>query len=135
MFSVFKKHYYDVAEEWLDLNGPRSKVKLSCSQSRILCTRLTKSAWSRTLKSIDFKTAFREIGYTWQDNSPIYSRTLAGFCFDPSSMHSTLDSSLDIADEEKIERDAEAANKETAGALVNWKNRGKQTKLGEYWKC
>ena len=134
VFSVFKKHYYNVAEEWLDLKGPRSKVKLFCSQSRILCTRLTKSAWSRTLKSIDFKMAFRDIGYTWQDNSPIYSRALVGFCFDPSSTGLLLDSSLGNADEEKIERDAEAANKEN-GALVNWKNRGKQTKLGEYWKC
>lgn len=133
VFSVFKKHYYDVAEEWLDANGPRSKVKLTCSQSRILCTRLTKSAWCRTLKSIDFETAFDEIGYTWRDDSPVHPRTLAGFCFDPSSMNLASDSSFDNADEEKIERDAEAANKEDS-ALVNWKNRGKQTKLGEYWK-
>ena len=44
VFSVFKQHYYDVAEEWFDINGPRNKVKLSSAQSRILCTRLTKSA-------------------------------------------------------------------------------------------
>ena len=48
-------------------------------------------------------------------------------------MDLALDSLLDNANEEKIERDAEAANKES-GALLNWKNRGKQTKLGEYWK-
>ena len=134
VFSVFKKHYYDVAEEWLDVSGPRSKVKLTSSQSRILCTRLTKSAWCHTLKSIDFETVFREIGYTWRDDSPIYSRTLAGFCFDPSSMNLASDSSSDNFDDEKIERDAEAASKES-GPFVNWKNRGKQTKLGEYWKC
>ena len=133
VFSVFKKHYYDVAEEWLDANGPRSKVKLTCSQSRILCTRLTKSVWCRTLKSIDFETAFREIGYTWRDDSPVYPRTLTGFCFDPTSMNLASDSSFDNADEDKIERDAEAANKE-GSAPVNWKDREKQTKLGDYWK-
>jgi hypothetical protein len=42
-FGVFKNHYYDVAEEQLEANDPRSKVKLSF-QSRILCTRFTKSA-------------------------------------------------------------------------------------------
>ena len=45
-----------------------------------------------------------------------------------------FDSSWDNFDEEKIERDAEVANK-GAGALVNWKNRGEQTEVGEYWKC
>ena len=103
VFSVFKKHYYDVAEEWLDFSGPRSKVKLTSSQSRILCTRLTQSAWYRILKSTDFETAFYEIGYTWRGDPPIYLRTLARFCFDPSSMNLASDSSSDNFDDEKIE--------------------------------
>ena len=44
-FSVFKKHYDDVAEEFIEKNGPRGQLKLTASQSRILCTRLTWSAW------------------------------------------------------------------------------------------
>ena len=81
VFSVFKQHYYDVAEEWLDINDPRNKVKLSSAQSRILYTRLTKSAWLRTLSSIDLKAAFHDIGYTWFGESPIYPRALSGFFF------------------------------------------------------
>ena len=133
VLNVFKKGYYDAAEEWLDVHGSRSKVNLISSQSRILCTRLTKSAWCRTLNSIDFETTFREFSYTWREDSPIYSCTLAGFCFDPSSMNFASDYSSDDVDVEKIERDAEAANKES-DALVNWENQGKQPKWGEYRK-
>ena len=134
VLSVFRKHYYDIAEEWLDINGPHPQVKFSCSQSRILPARLTKSAWRLILKSIDFETAFLETDYSWRDDLLIYSRLLTGFCSDPSSTDLALDSSLDNADEEKVEWDTESAKKEN-GALVNWKNRGKQTKLNEYWKC
>ena len=69
VFAVFKKHYDDVAEEYVEQNGPRGKLKLTASQSRILCTRLTWSAWIRTLKSIDFEKSFRDLGYTWIDDS------------------------------------------------------------------
>ncbi|CAF1588540.1 unnamed protein product, partial [Didymodactylos carnosus] len=31
VFSAFKNHYYDCAEEFLELNGPRLKLKLSAS--------------------------------------------------------------------------------------------------------
>ena len=41
VFSVFKNHYDDVVEEYIDQNGPRSKIKLTASQSRILYTRFT----------------------------------------------------------------------------------------------
>ncbi|CAF1455168.1 unnamed protein product [Rotaria sp. Silwood1] len=41
VFSVFKNHYDAVVEEYIDHNGPRSKIKLTASQSRILCTRFT----------------------------------------------------------------------------------------------
>ncbi|CAF3334647.1 unnamed protein product, partial [Rotaria sp. Silwood2] len=64
VFSIFKNHYYDCSEEYIEKAGGRSKIKLTASQSRILCTRLTLAAWNRTLDSIDFKKSFREIGYT-----------------------------------------------------------------------
>lgn len=131
VFSVFKDHYYNVAEEWLEQNGPRSKVKLSSSQSRVLCTRLTKSAWFRTLSSIDFKSAFKEIGYIWYDNSPIYSRVLAGFCFDPQASNSYLQQNDD--DNDRIDREAKAA-KETTDSRIYTNNQTKQTTLKQFWK-
>lgn len=85
-FSVFKNHYDDVVEEYIDQHGSRSRIKLSASQSRILCTRFTWSAWSRTLKSVDVSKAFRELGYTWIDDSPVSIRTMPGYTFDPTSV-------------------------------------------------
>lgn len=82
-FSVFKNHYDDAVEEYIDNVGSRNKIKLSASQSRILCTRLTWSAWLRTLKSVDITKAFQDIGYTWADNSPISLRSMPGYSFDP----------------------------------------------------
>ena len=32
VFSTFKKHYTDAAEEYLERNGPRNKIKLTASQ-------------------------------------------------------------------------------------------------------
>ena len=61
VFSVFKNHYYDCAEEYIELNSPRSQLKLTSSRKRILCTRLTASAWFRTLKSIDLES----FSFTW----------------------------------------------------------------------
>ena len=49
VFSVYKAHYCDAIEEWIAVNGPRSTIKLICSQQRILCTRLASRAWKRTL--------------------------------------------------------------------------------------
>ncbi len=63
IFSIFKNHYTDAAEEYLEQNGPRNKIKLSASQSRILCTRLTRTAWKRTITTINFKEEFKHIGY------------------------------------------------------------------------
>ncbi|CAM4989709.1 unnamed protein product [Rotaria socialis] len=40
IFSTFKNHYTDAAEEYIEQNGPRNKIKLTALQSRILCTRL-----------------------------------------------------------------------------------------------
>ena len=100
VFSVFKNHYDDVVEEYIDQNGPRSKIKLTASQSRILCTRFTWSAWLRTLKSIDFLKAFRDIGYVWSDDSSFSLRTMPGYTFDPSSAGwvSSMNDDNDIED-------------------------------------
>jgi hypothetical protein len=84
-FSVFKHHYDDVVEEFIDKSESRSKIKLSASQSRILCTRFTWSAWVRTLKSVDVAKAFHDIGYTWTDNSPVSLRSMPGYTFDPTA--------------------------------------------------
>ena len=97
VFAVFKNHYDDVVEEFIDKSGSRSKIKLSASQSRILCTRFTWCAWLRTLKSVDIAKAFHDIGYTWTDDSPVSLRSLPGYTFDPravdclSSMHDDYD--------------------------------------------
>ena len=132
VFSVFKQHYYDVAEEWLDENGPRNKVKLSASQSRILCTRLTRSAWLRTLQSVDLRKAFPDIGYTWSDASLIYLRTLPGFCFDPSTVDLTVTSSSQNDAEDKIERDAEEAKRQSE-AQMRIHTQVKQSTLRDFW--
>ncbi|CAF4960440.1 unnamed protein product, partial [Rotaria socialis] len=66
-------------EEFTEKYGPRSKIKLSASQSRVLCTRLTSSAWKRTLINIDIKRAFINLGYTWTDDSLVQPRTLPGY--------------------------------------------------------
>ncbi len=51
-----------------------------------MCTRLTASAWSRTLKSINFPEAFRSLGYTWTDNSIIQPNHIKWYRFDPNSI-------------------------------------------------
>ena len=132
VFSVFKQHYCDVAEEWLEVNGPRSKVKLSSSQSRVLCTRLTKSAWLRTLVSVDFRSAFRDIGYIWTDDAPVYPRALAGFCFDPSTLNDFSSAEVNNDDESRIEREAKTAREEINKQMDNM-NRMKQSNLKQFW--
>ncbi|CAF1178939.1 unnamed protein product [Rotaria sordida] len=72
-----------------EINGSRSKIKLTAKQKRILCTRLVSTAWIRTQKSIDFERAFLGIGYIWVDQSPVSIRTLPGFIFDPSIVTSS----------------------------------------------
>ena len=86
VFSIFKKHYNDVSEEYLDVHGPRGQIKLTASQSRILCTRLTVAAWKRTINSVNFKQEFGHLGYTWIDDSPVSPRTLPGYSFDPTTV-------------------------------------------------
>jgi hypothetical protein len=71
IFSVFRRHYDDVADEFIEKNGPRGQFKLTASESRILCTRLTWFAWLRTLKSIDFEKFFQDLGDIWVDDSVV----------------------------------------------------------------
>ncbi|CAF1521814.1 unnamed protein product [Adineta ricciae] len=88
VFSVYKTHYCDAAEEWIEVNGPRSSIKLSSSQQRILCTRLASTAWKRTLGSVNFSQSFRDLGYTWNDKSIVTIKSLPGYSFDPESIDS-----------------------------------------------
>ncbi|CAF1046128.1 unnamed protein product [Didymodactylos carnosus] len=39
VFSTLKNHYYDAAEEYIEMNAPRASIKLTANQQRILCTR------------------------------------------------------------------------------------------------
>ena len=133
VFSTFKSHYFDAAEEFLEKNGPRGQLKLTATQSRIVCTRLTWEAWQRTLNSVDIQKGFTEIGYIWKDNSIVSPRTLPGYVYDPNE-----DSSLepDLDDDEntqnQIANDANLANNEHTQMVL--KNGGKQLKLAELWK-
>jgi hypothetical protein len=102
VFSVFKNHYQNAADEYIDRYHSRSKIKLSAKQQRILCTRLVSSAWIRTQNSVDFERAFLDIGYTWIDESPVSIRTLPGFIFDPSTITS---STINDDNEEEEEED------------------------------
>jgi hypothetical protein len=131
VFSVFKHHYYECAEEFIEKNGPRSKIKLSASQSRILCTRLTSSAWKRTLSSIDMKRAFIDVGYIWTDNSLVQPRSLPGYSFDPVTIdYPSTNAQLD--EDNIIEAEANKAEQQHLAALNKQNN--KQLKISEMWK-
>ena len=105
-FSVFTNHYDHVVEEYIEKNGPRSRIKLLASPSRIFCTRFTWCAWLRTLKSVDVAKAFHDIGYTWKDASPISFRSMPDYTFDPTS-NEHLSSMDDEYDDDHIEKVAE----------------------------
>lgn len=64
IFSTCKNHYRNAADEYIDLHGSRSKIKLSAKQKRILCIHLIYTASTRTQNSFDFERAFFYIGYT-----------------------------------------------------------------------
>ncbi|CAF1019342.1 unnamed protein product [Adineta ricciae] len=117
IFSIFKNHYTDAADEFIERNGPRSKLKLTASHSRILCTQ-----------------EFTNIGYIWKDNTPVMPRTLPNYTFDPDKVNSQLTSidQTDNDDEERqIEIQAKLAN-EHDKTLLNQQN--KQLKLNHFWK-
>ena len=131
VFSTFKSHYFNAAEEFLEANGPRIKLKLNASQSRIVCTRLTTEAWKRTLKAIDLKKGFHELGYTWTSRSLITPRTLSGYVYDPDQ---AVEAQLidDDDNENRIAKEACLANELHAQTLL--KTNSKQLKLSEVWK-
>jgi len=68
VFSVFKNHYYEYSKVYIEKAGRRSKIKLTGSHSKIFCTRLTWTAWKRTIVAIDISQSSRKIGYTWTDD-------------------------------------------------------------------
>ena len=134
VFSTFKNHYTDAAEEYLEQNGQRSKIKLSASQSRILCTRLTMTAWKRTLATVNIKEEFKHIGYTWIDDSVISPRTLPAYTFDPSAINlplSQIDEQDDEENERQIEIQAKLAHDENQRLL---KHKNQQKPLSYFWK-
>ncbi len=61
---TFKNHYQAAADEHLEQNVPRSSLKLSAKNQKILCSRLVWTAWIRTLKRVDFERAFVILGTT-----------------------------------------------------------------------
>lgn len=132
VFSVFKNHYDDVAEEYIDQNGPRSKIKLTASQSRILCTRFTWSAWLRTVKSVDFIKVFRDIGYIWSDDSPFSLRTMPGYIFDPSSADWVSSTNDNDDAEDRINTAADEAS--TQQHTQSLSTQSKQLTLLNMWK-
>ena len=125
VFSAFKNHYYDCAEEFLEQNGPRSKLKLTASQKRVLCTRLTASAWDRTLTSIDFRNAFRSLGYTWCDNAFVQPSHIPWYRFDPNS--------VEFDQSQRVENDPSPGQNEPVICLSNNVKR-KQVTLKDLWK-
>ena len=131
VFSTFKAHYFDAAEEFIERNGPRSKIKLNASQSRITCTRLTWEAWRRTLKSIDLKKGFREIGYTWASDSIVTPRTLPGYIYNPDR-DEDVRSDDDDNHRNRIANDATLASQENTQMKLNIG--GKQLNLLDLWK-
>ena len=100
-------------------------MKLTSSQKRILCTRLTASAWDRTLKSIDFRTAFRSLGYTWTDNSIIQPSHIKWYKFDPNSIKFTEE---EVDDQIHVLKEV----KKTTNSID--KTQRKQLNLIDMWK-
>lgn len=130
IFSNFKSHYFNAAEEFIEKNGPRDKLKLTASQSRIICTRLTWEAWVRTLNSVDIKQGFTDIGYIWTDNSIVSPRTLPGYSYDPN-----LEFQMQLDEDNvknKIPSDSMMASQQHTQVI--FKNGEKQLKLDELWK-
>ena len=131
VFSAFKHHHYECAEEWIERNGGRSKIKLTAAQSRILCTRLVSAAWSRTLKSIDPLAFFLELGYVWKDDSIVRPRSLPGYCFDPTKVDYMANKDPNVDDDQRIDEEARRATEQhQRNLLVNVKQRT----LLDLWK-
>jgi hypothetical protein len=128
IFSIFKNNYENIAEDYIEKHGPRSNIKLTASQSRILCTKFTWSAWELTLSNIDIAKAFRDIGYTWTDDSPVSLRSMPGYTFDPKS-NEHLSSIDDEHTDDYIDKLAEQISQEQQRAPV----KPTQMKLTSMW--
>jgi hypothetical protein len=136
IFSIFKNHYRAAADEYIDLHGSRIKIKLSAKQQRILCTRLISTAWNRTQNSVDFARVFRDIGYTWVDDSPITLRTLPGFVFDPTAITSSTINDDENEENEEHEKEKSMAeeDKDLHVLSVIGGNKMKQLSLYQFMK-
>ncbi|CAF1415482.1 unnamed protein product [Adineta steineri] len=93
IFSTFKNHYTDAAEEYIE----------------ILCTRLTLTAWIHTKSSTNFNEEFTKIGYIWKDNIRITPRTLQNYTYDSSVINCVSLNINDDDDEEQIQNAATLA--------------------------
>ena len=87
VFSVYKAHYCDATEEWVEVNGSRSTIKLTSSQKRILCTLLASTAWKRILQSINFSQSFRDLGDICINNSIVEIKSLLSYSFNPETLN------------------------------------------------
>jgi hypothetical protein len=112
-------------------NSGRSKIKLTAAQSRVLCTRLVASAWSRTLKSIDPLASFLELGYVWKDDSLVRPPSVPGYCFDPTTVDYFTNNDPNMADDQRIDEEARKAANEHA---QNLHKGAKQLSLLDFWK-
>ncbi len=128
VFSVFKNHCYKCPEEYIEKAAGRPKIKLTASQSRILCTRLTLAAWKREIVSIHFNKSLRQIGYTWTDDvTPVKPYALPGYRCDPTDRNLTEPTTNnDIIIEETNDENEIYVN------IAN-KMAGKQLKLTQIW--
>ena len=133
VFSVFKQHHDDVAEELIEKNGLRSSLKLTASQSRTLCIRLNCSAWLRTLKGIDFEKSFQDLDYVWIDDPVVSPRTMPSFRFDPISVDYPISTS-DNNDEEEEENRIDTVAVALAQQYKNMSSNKKQLMLANMWK-
>ena len=134
VFSTVKHHHYECAEEWLERNGGRSKIKLTAALFRILCTRLVSTAWSRTLNSIDPMASFLELGYMWSDNSLVRPSSVPGYCFDPINVDYWTDKDPNVVDDQCIEEEEEEARKATEEHNRNLDKNTKQKFLLNMWR-
>ena len=81
------------------------------------------------MKSVDVAKAFHDIGYTWNDASPIPLRSIPGYTFDPiSNEHlSSMDDEDD--DDDYIEKVAAEISQQQQASVTSI-----QLKLINMWK-
>ncbi|CAF3696532.1 unnamed protein product [Adineta steineri] len=108
IFSTFKNHYTDAAEEYIEQN-----------------------AWIRTKSSTNFNEEFTKIGYIWKHNIRITPRTLQNYTYDPSIINCVSLNINEDDDEEQIQNAATLAAEQDK-IILNEKS--KQLKLTDLWK-